>query len=152
MRTDDFVVLLDIMEDLRSQTFCQRVQFVLLFPAGFVGQGPGVVTQQLGARVGNRVDRMADAIDQSALVKGFLAQDSGQVIADLHFVAPVLDRGGQILQHIIGFAAGTAVLRTLERTDGRCDRGIRVGSRRRDRVGDKGRVVTAAMLGMQNEG
>ena len=110
-----------------------------------------VTAADLGARVAERIDGVAHAVDETRAVEGLLVEDLAQIGCDLVLVLPVGDMRADVLVHRHDLGIGTAVARALERADSRGVGGIRVGGRRRQHAASEGGVVAAAVLGMQHE-
>lgn len=91
VRADALVDLrsLEIHEVFDRALLEQFEECVLLFTLLLFGQVPGHLLEQQCARVGNRIDRMADAVDQPGVVVGLFAQHLVQVLVDFGYLVPV---------------------------------------------------------------
>ena len=127
------------------------VQRELLGEALLGGELLGVVAQDDGARVGDRVDRVAHAVDEAGPVERLLVEQAVQVVRDLLVVLPVGEVLAQVVEHADDLEVRAAVARALERAERRRDRRVGVGAGRRDDVRGERRVVAAAVLGVQHE-
>ena len=78
-------------DDLRCEFRHFPVQFVLFGAAFFRREHLGEALEDLRTGVGLRVDRVADAVDESALVEDFLVQEFLQVGGDFVVVLPIVD-------------------------------------------------------------
>ena len=67
------------------------VERELLQAAVHLGELPRLVAQKEGARVGDRVDGMSEAVDEARAVAGLLADNLCDVVGHLAFVRPVPD-------------------------------------------------------------
>ena len=56
--------------------------------------------EQLCARIGDRVDRMADAVDQTGVVECVLVEQACEVTADFFIVFPVVYFFFHFLEHL----------------------------------------------------
>ena len=95
---------------------------------------------------------MPHTIDQSCVVKSFLVKQCAQITADLVLVGPVVDDCLHILEHFHNLDIGTTMLRSLQRADRCSDSRVGICSGGRYQMCGKCRVVTTAMLHMQDQG
>ena len=95
---------------------------------------------------------MSYAVDQSRMVKGFFVQQLFQIICHLPFIAPVGDFPLHLFKHLHYFNVGTTVTGAFQGTDGCCDDRVGVGQGGGNYMGGERRVVTAAVLHMQDQG
>ena len=107
--------------------------------------------EQDGTRIGLGVDRVADAIHEAALVEDLALDDAAQPLGDLLLVLPVGDVLLEEGDHVADLEVGATVLGTLQGADAGRDggEGVRAGGGRHTHR--EGGVVTAAVLGMQDE-
>ena len=117
----------------------------------FVGQHLDEPLEHALARVGDRIDRVADAIDEALVVKGLPVDDLFEVGADLVFILLVADVVADVAHHLHDLDVRAAMLGSLEGGERRCHGGIGVRARGGNDAGRKGRVVAAAVLHMQHE-
>ena len=94
---------------------------------------------------------MADAVDQPGVVVGLFAQHLVQVLVDFGYLVPVPDVLLEVVEHLHYREVRAAVQRAFERTDRCGDRRVGVGARRTGHAYREGRVVTAAVFGMQHQ-
>ena len=94
---------------------------------------------------------MTHAVDQAGAVACFLIQNLAQVIADLGLVLPVVDILLHLLKLLDDAQVCTAVARALQRGNRSRDRRIGIRTGRRSNTHGERRVVTAAMLGVQDQ-
>lgn len=79
--------------------------------------------------VGLGVDRVADAVDQTAAVKRLFVEDTREVSGDGIVALPVGNIGHNVGKHVHDLDVRAAVARTFQRAERRCHRriGIRAG-------------------------
>ena len=94
---------------------------------------------------------MSHSVNQDGSVEGFLAEHTVQEIRDLLVVLPIGDGRPELVKHAHDFEVRAAVARPLKRAQRSRDRRVGIRTRRRHDVGGEGRVVAAAVLGMQHE-
>lgn len=97
----------------------QELEFPL--EALLVRQFPGHPLQGHRPGIAERIDRMAQTVDESRPVICFTAQHPQQVLVYFLDILPVLDRPPQIAEHIGNHHVGTAVKAPLQGTDARRD-------------------------------
>ena len=120
--------------------------FLVLFRRQFFGKG----FQDVRARVGEGVHRVAHAVYEAGVVICFFIEDLRHKIFEFAAV-----KVGHVLldtvEHLAYLDVRAAVLGPLQRAERRRHRRIGVCAGRGDHVRGKGRVVAAAVLRMQNE-
>ena len=94
---------------------------------------------------------MAHSIDQAAVVKGILVQDSFQISTQRVLVLPVRHMLLDIFKHFNNFQVCPAVSRSFQGTEGRCNGGIGICTGRRNHMVGKRRVVSAAVIRMEDQ-
>ena len=94
---------------------------------------------------------MPHSIDQPRVIKRLTVKNLVQIGADFILIVPVMNVLLDVLKHLQNLQVCTAVLRSLQGAQGSRHRGIAVRSCRRYHMRRKGRVVAAAVLGMQNQ-
>ena len=111
----------------------------------------GHLLEQDGARVGLRVNGMTDAIHETGVVEGAAGEQLAHAGGDLGFARPVLDLLLHEGDHVADLEVGAAVLGALQGPDARGDGRKRVRAGRRSHAHGEGGVVTAAVLGVQDQ-
>ena len=94
---------------------------------------------------------MSDAVNQTGAVESLLIHYLFEILPDSVLVVPVENVGLYILQHVLCPEVRAAVAEALQRGDSRRDSRIGVCAGGGDDVGGEGRVVAAAVLGVDNE-
>ena len=117
-------------------------------PSLFVRQLADEPLEHLRARVGNRVDRVTYAVDESLAVEGLAPQQLFQVLRDLALVGRVADLALHVLEHLHDLVVRAAVLRALERAERRRNDRIGIRARGGDNVRGERGIVAAAVLHM----
>ena len=142
---------LDLGEELRGQALDGLDELELRLVLGALRQLAGVALADDGARVAQGVDGVAHAVDQAGAVVGLLAQDPAQVVGHLALVRPVGDAGLEVVLHGDGLEVGAAVLGAFQAGDAAGIGRIRICAAGGEHAGGEGRVVAAAVLGMEHE-
>ena len=137
-------------EHLARDALDDQAQLHLVAEPFLAGDVDGELAQHLGARVGEGVDRVADAVDQAAAVEGALGEGILEIAADLRLARPVADVRLQVVDHLHDLDVRAAVARPLQRAERGRDGGIGVRPGRGDDVVCKGGVV-AAVVGVEDE-
>ena len=141
----------DLGEHARRHALDRLHQLQLVEHAALGGQRAGALPQDDGARIGQGIDRVAHAVDQAAAVAKLAAQDAADAVGHGVIVLPVADGlldEGELRQHL---PVRAAVLRPLQRADGRGDGGIGVRPRGRDGAAGERGVIAAAVLCMAHK-
>ena len=123
----------------------------LLVVAGLDRHVVGVLLQKDGAGVVQGVDRVAQAVDLAGAVARLLVTHEAQIVGH---GAVALRVGGvlpDVREHLHDLLVGAAMQRALQRGDRAGDRAVGVGAGGGQHAAGKGRVVAAAVLGMQGE-
>ena len=117
----------------------------------FLGQVPAKSPEDLRPGVGQGIDRVAEAVDQSCIVIVVMVQDPVHDIQDLVPVVRIADVGNDLVHHLGHGDVGAAVLGAFERADRAADGGIdiRAGGAHDD-VGEGG-VVAAAVVRVDDQ-
>ena len=138
--------------DLGRQALDHIIEVKVLFAALGLGQLLHKALEHHRAGVGQRVDRVAHAVDQALVVECLLVQDLAEVVLDLVLVGLVADGLADVVDHLHHLDVGAAVLGAFQRAERRRhDRvGVRPGGG--DHAGGKGGVVAAAVLHVQKQG
>ena len=102
------------------------------------------------SRIGFGINRMADTINKSCMIKSISAQQAFQITGYLFFIGPVVHILFHVLKHLHNLDVGTAVTGTLKRTDGSSHYGVSVCQGGCNYMSGKGGVVSAAVLHMKN--
>ncbi len=92
---------------------------------------------------------MAHAVNETCTVEGLLAHDLREVIGELALVFPVADVLLDLVLHRTHLVVRATVAGALQAANRSRIGGIRIGVGGRKHAAREGRVVTAAMLGMQ---
>ena len=138
-------------DDPGRQLLDALVEREVALPALFGGQLLDVALEHALARVGQRIDRVAHAVDEALAVEGLAVYDLFKVGLHLVPVLPVAHVGADVLHHLHDLDVGAAVLGPLERGHRRGDGGIGVRARGGDHARGEGGVVAAAVLHVQYE-
>ena len=94
---------------------------------------------------------MAHAVDQARSVEGFPVQQRAQIGLDGLFVRPIPDILFHVFEHLNYLDVRTAVLGPFQAGQRRRHGRIGVGARRSNHMHGEGRVVAAAVLGVQHQ-
>ena len=137
--------------DLRRHALDVLEELELALELGALRQARGVLVADDGARVGERVHRVAHAVDQARAVAGLLAHNAAQVVGNLALVGPVVHMALDVEAHLAHLAIGAAVLGTLERADGAGVGRVGVGAAGGEHAAGERGVVAAAVLCLQHE-
>ena len=148
-RFEQLPVLLGLLD---GQTFDPVIEFKLTGQPLAFGELAGIFFKDHASWIGECINGMTDTIDESLLVEDFLVQDLLQIIAEFLFVLPVGNIFLDVLKHLLDLHVGTAVLGTLEGTQGCSDGGIGIRTGGGNDMGREGGVVAAAVLCMQDQG
>ena len=108
--------------------------------------------KDLGSGIGKRINRMPHAVDEAAPVKGFLIHYFFEVGTDLTLVRRITHMLPYVVHHPNDLDVGAAVLRAFQGRESRRDDGIGIGAGGGDHACRKGRVVSAAVLHMEDQG
>ena len=138
-----------LRDDLRGELFDTRVQAVFSGLALFDGQLLDEALEHLRSRVGDRVYRVSDTVDEAAFVISFLVEYLFEISGDLVVVLPVAHVLFDILHHTHDAQVSAAVLGAFQRAQSRRDGRICIRAGRGDDAGGEGRVVAAAVLGVE---
>ena len=103
------------------------------------------------AWVGEGIDGVSHAVDQTGAVAGFLVQHLADKGRDLLVIFPVPDVRLEFLKLPEQLPVCAAVLRALQRADGRGDGGIGVRPGGGNGAAGEGGVVAAAVLGVADQ-
>ena len=150
VRRNALVDLAALRDDLGRELFDLRIEGVLLFEPLLAGELFDRALEDAGARVGDAVHGVAHAVDEPRAVERLAFQEVLKVLRD-RLVARDVDVLLHVGEHLIDADVGAAVAGALEGCERRRHRGIGIGARRGDDVHRKGRVVAAAVLGVQDE-
>ena len=115
---------------LYSLLLDETEEVVLLFPTLLFGQESGKPLELHGAWIAEGVDGVADAIDESCVVVGFLSEHSVEISVELIDVSPVLDSLLEVMEHVDTLDVGTTMERSLERSYAGGYGRVGVGARR----------------------
>src|SRR5699024_6954172 len=96
--------------DLGGQALDRIVEIKVFLAALGFGQLLYEPFEDNGARVGQRVDRVAHTVDQALAVKGLLIHNLGKVGFQFVVVGNILDMGADVVAHLHDFNVGAAVL------------------------------------------
>ena len=148
---DALVDLAPVRNDFRSQTRDQLIEGILLLVTLFSGELLDKALEGDGAGVGDRIDGMTEAIDQTGFVKDLSVQKVTQILLYLSLICPVPDLFLHVREHLDDLDIGAAVTGPLEGAQSRRNGGVGVCTGGRDQVGGKGGVITAAVLCVKNQ-
>ena len=149
--TDGLSSLLALVEHLRRDLFDLGIQLKLVVSAFFHRELFDLIFEDRCTGVGHGVYGVADTVDQTLTVKCLLVEDLFEVCGDLIFVRPIRDVLFDVGKHLCDLDVCTAVAGTFQGAEGSRHCRIGIGARRGDNMVCKGRVVTAAVLGMQDQ-
>ena len=145
------VAAFDLIDRLDGDLLDALHEFELLQAAFLDGQVPGHFLQQDGARVGFRVDRVADAVDEAAAVERRAGKQPAHAGGDLVFVLPVADLLLHEGDHVADLEVRATMLGPFQGADAGGDGRERVRARGRSHADREGGVVTAAVLGVEDQ-
>lgn len=151
VRADVEIWAFALAQDLFGHAGDAVEQIVLGFEAGFLGEGCGFVLEKFGAGIAQGVDGVAHAVDEAGAVEGFTGEDLAQIIGNFAVIVPVLHVSLDVFDHGVGALVGGAVAWPFEGADGGGDGGVGVGAGRRNDVGGESGVVTAAVVGLEDQ-
>ena len=129
----------------------QLVESELVHAALFLCQIPAELAQDLCAGIAQSVDCVAEAVDQAAVVKIILVQDPVDDIPQLILIGSVIRVRNDLAHHSGDRNIGTAVLGTFQGADGCAQRGVQIRTRGTDNDVCESRVVTAAVIRMDQK-
>ena len=151
VRRDALINMALLGNDLRSQPLDRVVILKVAAAALGVGQLVDKALEHHRARVAQRVDRMAHAVDQALLVERLAVHNAAQIISHGLLVQRVGDVGADVVHHLHDLDVRAAVLGALQAGKRRRDDGVGVRPGRGDDAGREGRVVAAAVLHVQQQ-
>ena len=138
-------------DDLGSQPLHGGVELILGLHVLFCRQLVDKGLEDLGAGIGFGVNGMADAVDESGVVKGIPVEELFQIGAHLVIVLPVAHLPLDLVKHMHHLDVGAAVLGPLQAAQRRRNGGVGVGAGGGDDMGGKGGVVAAAVLCVEHQ-
>ena len=147
---DGAAAAVDAGDAVQAALFDELEEVELPLEAFFGRQRRGHPLQRHRARVAQRVDRVAESVDEAGAVVRLAAQHPHQVLVDFGRVLPILDLAPQVAEHIGDHHIGAAVQATFQGADPRGDGRVDVRLRGARHAHGEGRVVTAAVLGLRN--
>ena len=103
----------DLGEHARRHTLDRLHQLQLVEHAALGGQRAGALPQDDGARIGQGIDRVAHAVNETAAVAKLAAQDAADAVSYGVIVLPVADLRLDLLKHMAHLDVGAAVLGAL---------------------------------------
>ena len=150
IRADRPAARVHLADAFQPAGFDPLEELELLFVALFLGHFAGHTLQRDGAGVAHGIHRVAQAVDQTGPVVSLLPEHPHQVFVYLLVVLPVLDLVAEMLEHVGHHHVGAAVEATLQGADARGDGRVDVCLRGTRHANGEGRVVTTAMLGLDD--
>ena len=151
VRAEFFAFAFDVIDRLNGKTFHSFHEFKL-FGAPFLEcKFASHLFEEHGTRIGERIDGVTDAIDESRAVGGFFPHDFVEIMADFSVVVPVTYLLFEMFHHVVHANVGSSVFWTFEGADAGGNGGIGVGAGGgSDSNGERG-VVTAAVFCLKDE-
>ena len=111
-----------------TQTFYQFIQCKFFHHALFLSKFSGKSLEDHFTWIGKCINCMSHTIDQTGMVKCLFIKDLTEIIFHFFLIGPVFYVCLDVLEHILHFQVCTTMTRSLQRTDGCCNRRIRIGA------------------------